>query len=131
MIKIFNQKSEKEKRRKLRKMMPKAEVILWAYLKGKKLQRYKFRRQYSIGRYVVDFYCPKTRLAIEIDGPSHFEERVVKYDQRRQKYIESFGIRCLRVTNLDVYKNIEGVIERIISCLSKPQSIDKESLKQV
>ena len=120
---IFNRSSEKEKRRILRKTMPKAEVILWFYLKGKKLHGYKFRRQYSIGRYVVDFYCPKIKLAIEIDGPSHFNPLARQYDSERQKYIESVGISFIRVTNLDIYENIDGVIQAISDYLIKNKTI--------
>lgn len=114
---IFNRTSEKERRRALRNTMPKAEIIIWSHLKNKQLHGYKFRRQYSIGKFVVDFYCPKIKLAIEIDGPSHFTEQAARYDRQRQEYIESFGIYVLRITNLDVYRNIDGVIERISELL--------------
>lgn len=116
---IFNRTSKKLKRRTLRRTMPQAEIILWAYLKNKQLYGYKFRRQYSIGKYIVDFYCPQLRLAIEVDSPSHFTNKTKKYDLRRQKYIEKFGIRFLRVTNLDIYENIHGVIEEIARYFSK------------
>lgn len=116
---IFNRTSERVKRKALRKAMPKAEVILWAYLKNKQLYGYKFRRQYSVGPFIIDFYCPRLKLAIEIDGPTHFTKQVEKYDFQRQKYIESFGIRFLRVTNLDIYENIDGVIEGITEYFPK------------
>lgn len=116
---IFNRTLEKSKRRALRKAMPQAEIILWAYLKNKQLYGYKFRRQYSVGKYIVDFYCPRLKLAIEVDGPSHFTNKAEKYDLRRQKYIEQFGIRFLRVANLDIYENIRGVIEEIIEYFPK------------
>ncbi len=101
----------------MRKAMPKAEVILWAYLKNKQLRGYKFRRQYSVGPYIVDFYCPRLKLAIEIDGPTHFTRQAKRYDLQRQRYIESFCIRFLRVTNLDIYENINGVVGRITEYL--------------
>ena len=101
--------------------MPLAEVILWTKLKGKQLQGYKFRRQCSIGRYVVDFYCPRQRLAIELDGESHYQNQDVWiYDRERQRFIESLGIRVIRFTNLEVYKNISGVLERIAEIINKP-----------
>ena len=56
----------------LRNNMPKAELILWSTLKSKGLDEYKFRRQYSVAQFVVDFYCPRLKLAIEVDGDSHF-----------------------------------------------------------
>ncbi len=101
----------KKRRKKLRKESPQAEALLWAQLRNKRLYGYKFRRQYSVGNYIVDFYCPKLKLAIEVDGPSHIGRE--EYDYQRQKYIEQFGIRFLRFRNEDVYENMRGVIERI------------------
>ncbi len=121
MTQIFNKATERNKRRILRNNMPLAEVILWTKLKGKQLQGYKFRRQCSIGRYVVDFYCPRQRLAIELDGESHYQNQDVWiYDRERQRFIESLGIRVIRFTNLEVYKNISGVLERIAEIINKP-----------
>ena len=65
--------------------MPKAEVILWSKLKSKGLDGYKFRRQYSVGKFVIDFYCPRVKLAIEVDGDSHFSERSEVCDKERQR----------------------------------------------
>jgi len=79
---------------------------------------YKFRRQYGVNKYVVDFYCPKLKLAIEIDGDSHFGNQAIKYDQKRQSYIESFGIKFLRFTNNDIYNNIDEVLEVIINYIN-------------
>jgi very-short-patch-repair endonuclease len=95
--------------------MPKAEVILWRYLKGKQINGYKFRRQFGIGPYVVDFYCAKLKLAIELDGDLHFSEDAQQYDFERQKYIEEFNIKFLRFTNDDIYKNLDGVMQTIHS----------------
>ena len=113
----FNYRTKKKIRKKLRGESPKAERILWQYLKGKQLNGFKFRRQYSIGKYVVDFYCPKAKLVIEVDGPTHLSDQAREYDRKRQRFIESFGIKFLRVTNLDVYKNIDGVILAILKNL--------------
>ncbi|MFH1598317.1 MAG: DUF559 domain-containing protein [Patescibacteria group bacterium] len=119
MTRLYNKKRTKGSRRYLRRQMPPAEHILWLHLRNKQLEGFKFRRQYSISKYVVDFYCPKARLAIEIDGPTHLSDQARIYDKERQQFIESFGIRFLRVNNLDVYKNMEGVIERICRLLSE------------
>ena len=72
MTQIFNKKTETIKRKLLRNNAPLPEIMLWSRLKSKQLGGYKFRRQFSIGRYVVDFYCPILKLALEIDGDSHF-----------------------------------------------------------
>ncbi|MFA6098650.1 MAG: endonuclease domain-containing protein [Patescibacteria group bacterium] len=107
----------KKRRQTLRNLAPRAEVVLWRYLKDKRLSGYKFRRQYSVGPYVIDFYCPKIKLAIEVDGPTHFNKEARIYDRVRQEYIEQFNIRFLRFMNSDVYNNIEGVIEKILEYL--------------
>ena len=117
---LYNRQSRNELRRRLRHEMPKAEVILWHYLKGKQINSHKFRRQFGIGPYVVDFYCAKLKLAIEIDGDLHFSEDAQQYDFDRQKYIEEFNIKFLRFTNDDVYTNLDGVIRAIYGAVGGP-----------
>jgi very-short-patch-repair endonuclease len=109
----FNRKSEREKRRQLRASMPDAEVILWSKLKGRQLLGCKFRRQYSVGCYVIDFFTVEVKLGIEIDGDSHFAEGGPAHDQKRQHFIESFGITIVRFLNTEVYDNLDGVLETI------------------
>jgi len=82
---------------------------------------YKFRRQYSIGKFVIDFYCPKARLAIEIDGDSHFESsEAIKLDRGREELLNKRRIAILRFLNTDVYKNMDGVLSTIILHLPQP-----------
>jgi len=96
-----------------KKKNAKGRSLLWLHLKGKQLGC-KFRRQYSISEFVVDFYCPRPKLAIEIDGDSHFTTSEYKEDdKKRQKFIESLGIKVLRFTNLEIYKDMEGVLKKI------------------
>ncbi len=99
--------------------MPTAEIILWSKLKGRGLKKLKFRRQYGVGRYVIDFYCPELKLAIEVDGDSHFSDKAKEYDLKRQKYIENFGIKFIRFTNEDIYQNLEGVLEEVVFTANK------------
>jgi len=99
--------------------MPPAEVILWLKLRSKGLNGCQFRRQYSIGSYIVDFYCPQIKLVIEVDGDSHFVDGADSYDRNRQAIIESLGISFLRFTNRDVYERLEGVINTILERISK------------
>jgi|ERR687886_3075563 very-short-patch-repair endonuclease len=113
MTKLFNKTSEKLKRRELRNNMTKAEAIVWQKLRCKQIENCKFRTQYSVDRFVLDFYSPEIKLAIEIDGESHFQEGVAQYDEERQVFIESAGIKFLRFTNKDVYENLNGVLETI------------------
>ncbi len=95
--------------------MTEAEVILWSQLKGKQLQGLKFRRQHSIESYVLDFYCPELKLAIELDGEYHLKKEIQEYDQERQSYIEDLGISFIRFTNKEVCKNVNEVIQKILS----------------
>ena len=66
------------------------------------------------GPFVIDFYSPEIKLGIELDGDSHFAEGRREYDQKRQAFIESFGIRVIRFLNVDIYDNLEGVLEAIV-----------------
>ena len=109
MIRIYNLKKGQKKRQYFRKNMPKSEVILWSKLKNKQMLGERFLRQYGVDQYVLDFYCPQLKLAIEIDGDSHFMPCAQEQDKARQEHIEAFGIRFLRFTNDDIYKNIDGV----------------------
>ena len=113
MTPFFNRVEDKEKRRSLRRNASKPEVLVWSRLRGKQLLGLKFRRQYSVGPYVVAFYCPALKLAVEIDGETHFRDAAVKEDDRRQAFVESFGIRFLRYTNGEVGGNLDGVMESI------------------
>jgi very-short-patch-repair endonuclease len=117
MTEVFNKTTELYKRRLLRRNMPQTEILLWSKLRGTGLKGHKFRRQYSVKNYVLDFYCPKQKLAIEIDGDSHFADGAEEYDRERQTVIESYGIRFLRFTNAEVNENIEGVVMRIMEHL--------------
>jgi len=113
MTKIFNRRQDKEKRRYLRKNMTKAEVLLWLQLKNRQVRGQRFLRQYGVDRYVVDFYCPKLKLAIEVDGESHFVDGAQEYDRARQAEIEALGITFLRFMNTDIYENLGGVLQAI------------------
>ena len=94
--------------------MPPAEVILWSKLRGKGLKNHKFRRQYSVERYIMDFYCPALKLAIEIDGDSHFVEGAKEREQVRRRLIESYGVKILRFTNAEIYESLDGALEKIM-----------------
>src|SRR3989344_346581 len=110
MTQIFNKRSQIIKRKLLRRNTPLPENILWQALRNRKVSGQKFKRQFSIGRYVVDFYCPALRLAIEIDGSYHDEKSVNEYDLERHRFVESLGLHCLHFKNKDVEKNTNCVI---------------------
>jgi very-short-patch-repair endonuclease len=107
----YNLEKYKTLRKKLRQSMTPEEVALWQYLKNKKLG-YKFRRQASIGKYIVDFYCPEKGLVIELDGSQHATDQE-DYDELRTKYLNDLNIRVFRIWNSEIKENIEGVIEEI------------------
>jgi len=112
-MKIFNRKNLKPKRKKLRNNLTFAEVLLWKELKHRKLDGKKFRRQESVGSYIVDFYCPDEKLVIELDGETHFTDEGIIYDVKRTKYLKSIGLRVLRFENNEVLGNIIGVLGEI------------------
>jgi very-short-patch-repair endonuclease len=101
--------------------MTEAERLLWSKLKQKQLNGFQFYRQRIIGRYIVDFYCPTTRLVIEVDGSQHYYPDAAAVDKERDKYLESLGLKVLRFSNLDVMREIEGVVEVIRGNLLKPR----------
>ena len=116
---VFNRAPEKPLRRKLRQTMPPAEVILWQALRGQQLGGFKFRRQYSVGSYILDFYCAEVKLAIEVDGESHYQPGVEEKDDHRQTFVERYGITFLRFTNPEVYDNLDGVLQTIMEKLNE------------
>ena len=107
-----------EKTRTLRKNMTKQERLLWQFLRKKNINGLKFRRQYPIGKYIVDFICNEKRLIIEIDGGQHNENQNIVYDQERTKYLETKGFKVIRFWNLDIENNIEGVYLEILKHLT-------------
>jgi len=112
MTTIFNLKYQKNIRRILRKQEILPEKILWSKISNKQLI-HRFRRQYGIGNYVVDFYCPKLRLVIEIDGATHANYREVKYDKVRQNYLLKLGLTVNRYTNTNIKENLSDVLADI------------------
>lgn len=110
MTELYNRSSEKIKRQSLRNNMPPTEKILWEKLRRRQIEGCKFRRQYSIGAFVVDFYAPELKLAIELDGESHFVDGAQTYDQERDAFLVSKGTRMMRFTNDQVYEELDGVL---------------------
>jgi very-short-patch-repair endonuclease len=106
--------------RRLRQRQTEAEKKLWEYLRAKRLMGLKFRRQRPIGRYIADFYCAETHLAIELDGSVHDTKDQEAYDKIRQEIIEVRGIRVLRIRNEEIEKDIDEVLKKIMSSTSPP-----------
>ena len=100
-------------RTELRKNLTPAEATLWRYLKSSKLDGRKFRRQHSVGEYILDFYCPSERLAVELDGAVHKNDRAAVYDHERTLFLEYYGINVIRFENFFVFEEIEFVLQCI------------------
>jgi very-short-patch-repair endonuclease len=113
-----NRQDLKEFRKHLRNNCTPEESALWKHLKGKKLGD-KFRRQHSVGSYVLDFYCATKRLAIELDGQPHFTQEGINHDLERAKYLESHNIKIVRFENVRVLEDIEGVLKEIKRALDR------------
>ncbi|MEH2324473.1 MAG: endonuclease domain-containing protein [Nostoc sp.] len=113
MTKLYNKNSEIDKRRHLRQNITKAEKMIWDKIRDRQLENCKFRRQYSVDKFVIDFYSSELKLAIEIHGESHFQEHAAEYNQAIQEFIESAGIKFIRFTNNHVYANLPAVLESI------------------
>ena len=110
-MKIYYNKNLKKRSRRLRNNSTLSEVLLWNELKARKMKGYQFMRQKPILYYIVDFYCSKLSLVIEIDGSSHINREAE--DQERQQNIEALGISFLRFDNNDVNQNMPQVLKAI------------------
>ena len=103
-------------RRELRNHLTPAEAKLWSYLKEKKFQGRKFRRQHSVGPFILDFYCPAERLAIELDGQVHLSVSARDYDRERDLFLAHYGVLVLRFENKLVFDCPDCVLSRIKEC---------------
>ena len=110
---IHNERNKKTLRQTLRNNATSSEAILWRALKAKQVDGLKFRRQFGVGPYVIDFYCPEIRLGIELDGGVHKTSYTHEYDEMRSRFLAENGIRVLRFDNEVVFNNVEGIIEAI------------------
>lgn len=110
---IHNRKSLEPYRKDLRNNLTSAEATLWRELQRKQLDGRKFRRQHSVGSYILDFYCPSEKLCVELDGAGHFTEEGVAYDKERTEYLNSLNIRVIRFENVDVFEKMEKVLSEI------------------
>ena len=103
--------------RRLRRDQTDAEKLLWYSLRHRQLCGLKFRRQYPVGSYVLDFYCHEYGLCIELDGGQHYESTGIQHDAQRQAFLASHGIHTLRFSNREVLQNLEGVLLQIVEAV--------------
>jgi very-short-patch-repair endonuclease len=118
--------------RALRRAMTLPEVVLWQALRGARLDGLGFRRQHPMGPYVLDFYCPSVRLAVEIEGVAHLPEQA-EHDARRRAWLAARGVRVLRFLAADVLKDerLEGVLETIAAEAAVPAPAPSTALRAV
>ncbi len=110
----------KSNSRNLRSHLTDSEQLLWSRLRRKQLLDVQFYRQKPIGKYIVDFYAPKAKLIIEIDGSQHFEENHKQRDITRDEYLQAQGLKVLRFDNLQVLNALTSVLEVIFETLKNP-----------
>ncbi len=118
--KIFNTIQTKTIRKTLRRTQTDAERKLWSRLRNKQFYGYKFYRQYGVGKYIADFYCPKLKLIVEADGGQHYEEKGELKDRKRDEYFALMHITVERFSNSDILKNIDDVLVQLSQKLPQP-----------
>ncbi|PKN52711.1 MAG: hypothetical protein CVU55_05630 [Deltaproteobacteria bacterium HGW-Deltaproteobacteria-13] len=99
--------------RNLRNNMTDAEQFIWSKIRRKQINNVQFYRQKNISHFIVDFYCPKGKLVIEVDGGQHYDKEGSEKDQIRDRYLKELGLTIMRFSDIDVLKNIDGVLESI------------------
>lgn len=110
---LRNDPALKQRRRELRQNQTDAEKALWARLRSKRFYGLKFFRQYSIGPYILDFYCPTLKLAVELDGGHHNQSENRNYDLARSEYLKAQGIEVFRYWDNEVLLNMEEVLTEL------------------
>jgi len=103
--------------RALRWNMTEAERRLWALLRRKQLQGYRFRRQHPVAPFILDFYCLAEKLAVELDGSQHYDDEALDHDARRTAFLGKRGIRVLRFPNAEVFRRPDDVVDLIARAL--------------
>ena len=106
-------KELKEYSRSLRKNMTDAERLIWSRIRRRQLKNYQFYRQKIIGNYIADFYCPKAKLVVEIDGGQHYSSAGKQKDKVRDDYMTQLGLEVLRFSDAEVFNDLDAVLEVI------------------
>ena len=112
---LINNKNNLKKRRNLRKNQTTEEDLLWQELR-KSRTGLKWRRQVSVGAYIADFYCHKTKLVIELDGLQHFKSKALEYDKIRDQFFRSKNITVIRISNQEIWstETLSTIVERVV-----------------
>ena len=119
---LYQNPKLKRLRQKLRNNTTDAERKLWSMIRKKEIMNFKFTRQYGVGKYILDFYCPTLRLALELDGSQHMEAKNAMYDEQRAKFLNFHNIKIIRFYDNEVFKNPEKVLERIVKIIKNNEN---------
>ena len=119
MSSLYNRRDQLDRRRELRRAATYGERVLWSALRERQVLGLRFRRQFGIGPYIVDFYCPEKQLVIESDGPDHDTPERRERDRRRTAWLESLGMTVLRFADELVCSNCDTVVEAIAAVASQ------------
>jgi len=117
---IYNHADQRDFRRELRHEQTGAEKLFWNSVRADQLGVH-FRRQYSVDKYILDFYCPKLKLAIELDGAVHDSDEAKINDEERTLFLTGFGIEVLRFTNSEIFGNLDLVVKKVIAAIKERQ----------
>ena len=117
---LRNDPTLKQRRRELRRNQTETERTLWAHLRNKQFYGIKFFRQYSIGPYILDFYCPTMKVAVELDGGQHNQCENKEYDTARSEYLKAQGIDVMRFWNNEILLDVESVLSELTMKVTPP-----------
>lgn len=116
---LYNKEELRERRQRLRRKATYSEKVLWQDLRNRKMKGVKFYRQFSIGNFIFDFYCPEVRLAIELDGASHTSKLVQQNDQSKTLFLKQNDISLLRFTDEELLKYYENALRKIETFITR------------
>ena len=122
---VYNRPEELEIRKFLRTNGTMEEAMMWNILKNKQIAGVRFRRQFSVSSYILDFYCPELRLCIELDGNGHYSSGGLQHDYMRDKYLSSLGIKVLRFENREILKMQPAVLSLIEETIKELKRLRK------
>jgi very-short-patch-repair endonuclease len=115
---VRNNPELKQRRRDLRYNQTDAEKVLWKHIRNRQFFGLRFLRQYSVGPYIMDFYCPKLKLAIELDGGQHNQVDKKKYDEGRAAFLKEYGVEVLRFWNHDIMRRTQSVLDKLMTIVN-------------
>ena len=128
MTRFSRTRAKTSRARELRCTAPKPEQRLWFHLRGSQMHGFAFRRQHPVGPYILDFYCPAAKLAVELDGEQHATATARAHDAARTRFLESQSIRVLRFWNHELKESFDGVLEAIDRALTPTRAASPRDL---